>query len=266
MNLSAPIGVFDSGFGGLTVARAIIDQLPHESIRYIGDTARGPYGPRPLAQVREYSLEILDQLVDTGVKALVIACNSASAATLRDARERYSVPVVEVIHPAARRAAAASRNGQVAVIGTEATITSQAYDDAFSASNVTLSSVACPLFVDLVERGVTTGSEALEVAHGYLDGIRDSDVDTVVLGCTHYPLLMGPISYVLGEGVTLVNSADETAKDLYRVLMANDSLALVDGPPPNYEFMVTGNSEHFAEFGQRFLGPELVTVETVTLR
>jgi len=262
----APIGVFDSGFGGLTVARSIIDLLPHESLRYIGDTARGPYGPRPLAEVRAYSLEIMDLLVETGVKALVIACNSASAATLRDARERYSIPVIEVIHPAARRAAAATRNGQVAVIGTEATINSKAYDDAFAAApEVVLTSVACPLFVELVERGITTGDQALEVAHKYLDVIRDSDVDTVVLGCTHYPLLTGPISYVLGERVTLVSSADETAKDLYRVLVAHNALAPVDSPRPTYQFMVTGEPAHFIEFGQRFLGPELATVETIAL-
>src|ERR687889_1677832 len=125
----APLGIFDSGFGGLTVARAVIDQLPHESVLYLGDTARQPYGPRPIRQVREYALECLDHLVEQGVKALVIACNAASAAVLRDARERYAVPVVEVISPAARRAAAATRNGQVGVICTEATATSQAYDD-----------------------------------------------------------------------------------------------------------------------------------------
>ena len=134
MTNNAPIGVFDSGFGGLTVARAIIDQLPAESIRYVGDTSRGPYGPLPIARVREYSLEIMDRLVDDGVKALVIACNSASAATLRDARERYEVPVIEVVHPAVRRAVSATRGGRVGVIGTEATIASGAYIDAFAAA------------------------------------------------------------------------------------------------------------------------------------
>jgi len=264
--VTAPIGVFDSGFGGLTVARSIIDLLPNESIRYIGDTARGPYGPRPLADVRAFSLEILDHLVQTGVKALVIACNSASAATLRDARERYAIPVIEVIHPAARRAAAATRNGHVAVIGTEATINSQAYSDALAAApDVTLTSVACPQFVELVESGVTTGDQVMSVAHEYLDAIRDSEVDTVILGCTHYPLLTGPISYVLGENVTLVSSADETAKDLYRILMAHNSLAPVGSPPPTYEFLVTGDASRFAEFGKRFLGPELGSAHTVTL-
>jgi len=264
--MNQPIGVFDSGFGGLTVARSIIDQLPHESIRYIGDTARGPYGPRPLAEVRAFALELLDQLVDSGVKALVIACNTASAAMLRDARERYSIPVVEVIHPAARRAAAATRNGSVAVIGTQTTINSKAYDDAFeAATNVTLTSVACPQFVELVESGITTGDQALAIAHQYLDVIRDSDVDTVVLGCTHYPLLVGPISYVLGEEVTLVSSAEETAKDLYRVLQEHNALSPIDGPPPTYEFQVTGDPKHFEEFGRRFLGPEVSAVDTINL-
>jgi len=151
MTSNAPIGIFDSGFGGLTVARSVIDQLPHESIRYVGDTDRGPYGPQPIARVREYSLEIMDRLVDDGVKALVIACNSASAATLRDARERYDVPVVEVVHPAVRRAVSATRSGVVGVIGTEATITSKAYDDAFAAApHISLQSQACPKFVELV--------------------------------------------------------------------------------------------------------------------
>src|SRR5215212_11741075 len=148
----APIGIFDSGFGGLTVARAVIDQLPHEPVLYLGDTARQPYGPRPIGEVREFALECLDHLVDQGVKLLVIACNSASAAVLRDARERYEVPVVEVIYPATRRAVAATRSGRVGVICTEATANSQAYDDAFAAApQVELHTVACPRFVGFVE-------------------------------------------------------------------------------------------------------------------
>ena len=158
----APIGIFDSGFGGLTVARSVIDQLPHESIIYLGDTARQPYGPKPISEVREYALECLDHLVDRGVKALVIACNSASAAMLRDARERYDVPVVEVIYPATRRAVAASRSGRIGVISTRATAESLAYDDAFAAApQVHLATRACPRFVDFVEQGVTGGDELL---------------------------------------------------------------------------------------------------------
>ena len=166
---SRPIGVFDSGVGGLTVARAIIDQLPHESIIYVGDTKNSPYGPKPISEVRELALSVMDQLVESGVKLLVIACNSASAAVLRDARERYTarlgVPVVEVIQPAARRAVTSSRNRKVGVIGTTATITSKAYDDAFAAAvDLEITSVACPSFVDFVERGVTSGPELLAAA------------------------------------------------------------------------------------------------------
>ena len=166
----APIGIFDSGFGGLTVARAVLDQLPHEPVLYLGDTARQPYGPKPIGEVREYALECLDHLVDQGVKALVIACNSASAAVLRDARERYPVPVVEVIHPATRRAVAATRTGRIGVICTRATADSMAYDDAFTAApHVTLHTQACPRFVEFVEAGVTSGPELMAVAHEYLD-------------------------------------------------------------------------------------------------
>ena len=210
----APIGIFDSGVGGLTVARAILDQLPNESTLYIGDTARGPYGPRPLAEVREFALETMDFLVSQGVKAIVIACNTASAAMLRDARERYSIPVIEVIQPAVRRAVAATRSGNVGVIGTRATIDSKAYVDAFAAApQLNITSIACPLFVEFVERGETSGTEITKVAREYLAPVMAAKVDTLVLGCTHYPLLTGVISYVLGAGVTLVSSAEETAQE-----------------------------------------------------
>lgn len=258
----APIGIFDSGVGGLTVARAVLDQLPHEPIRYVGDTARGPYGPRPLAQVRAFSLEIMDALVDDGVKALVIACNSASAATLRDARERYDVPVIEVVHPAARRAAAATRSGRIGVIGTNATITSMAYDDALAAAtNVRLTSVACPRFVEFVEAGVTWGPEVIEVATEYLQPLKDADIDTLVLGCTHYPLLTGALAYVMGENVTLVSSAEETAKDVYRTLVARDLLRDPALPEPTHAFLATGDPIEFQRLGRRFLGPEVGNVQ-----
>lgn len=259
----AAIGIFDSGFGGLTVARAVLDQLPHEPIRYVGDTARGPYGPRPIAEVRSYSLEIMDRLVDDGVKMLVIACNSASAATLRDARERYDVPVVEVVHPAVRRAAAATRTGRVGVIGTTATITSGAYNDAFAAApQVDLTTTACPRFVEFVEDGVTWGPELIEVATEYLAPMKRAEVDTLVLGCTHYPLLTGVLSYVMGEEVTLVSSAEETAKDVYRTLVAHDLVRHPDLPEPTHRFLVTGDPEEFQRLGRRFLGPEIGSVES----
>ncbi|MFI0447198.1 glutamate racemase [Actinomadura sp. 6N118] len=259
----APIGIFDSGFGGLTVARAILDQLPNEPILYLGDSGRQPYGPRPIAQVRAFALEMLDELVAEGVKMLVIACNSASSAMLRDARERYDVPVIEVIHPATRRAARATRNGRVGLIATQATVTSRAYEDAFTAApHIELTSAACPRFVSFVEEGVTMGDEVLDAAHGYLKPIIDRGCDTLILGCTHYPLLTGVISYVVGDGVTLVSSADETAKDVYRVLNDQGLARAEAHPPPDHRFRATGDPTVFADHGRRFLGPEIGLVET----
>ena len=257
----APIGIFDSGVGGLTVARAVLDQLPHEAIRYIGDTAHSPYGPLPIAEVRRHSLAVMDDLVADGVKMLVVACNSASAASLRDARERYDVPVVEVVLPAVRRATAATRSGRIGVIGTQATVTSGAYEDAFAAApGISVTSAACPSFVDFVERGITSGRQVLGLAQSYLDPLLAAGVDTVVLGCTHYPLLTGVLSLVLGEDVTLVSSAEETAKDVYRVLTRADLLRDPDSAPPRHQFLSTGDPESFARLGRRFLGPEIGAV------
>lgn len=259
---SSPIGIFDSGVGGLTVARAIIDQLPNESTIYIGDTARGPYGPRKLAEVREFSLELLDFLVEKGCKAIVIACNTASSAMLRDARERYRVPVIEVIQPAARRAVSATRSGKIGVIGTNATIESKSYLDAFAAApQLEITSQACPQFVEFVERGQTTGPEITAIAREYLKPMIDAGVDTLVLGCTHYPLLTGVISYVMGEQVSLVSSAEETAKDLYRVLVENNLLRAPSKTPPTHEFLATGDASQFEILARRFLGPEVTKVQ-----
>jgi glutamate racemase len=246
---NSPIGIFDSGVGGLTVARSIIDQLPGESILYVGDTARGPYGPRPLAEVRTFALEILDELVEAGVKAIVIACNTASA------------PVIEVIQPAVRRAVSATRSGRIGVIGTNATIESGAYLDAFAAApQLEITSVACPLFVEYVERGETSGTAITKVARDYLKPLIEKDIDTLVLGCTHYPLLTGVISYVMGNEVTLVSSAEETAKDLYRVLVEKDLLN--SSGKPSHKFVSTGESELFSRLAKRFLGPEVSKVES----
>ena len=251
----SPIGVFDSGYGGLTVARAILDQLPHESVAYLGDTARAPYGPRPIAETRRFALECLDRLVDHGVKVLVIACNTASAAVLHDARERYDVPVVEVIRPAVRRAAAATRNDRVGVISTEGTHQSGAYLDAFAAApHLEVTSRPCPRFVEFVEAGVTGGPELVAVARDYLRPLQQRDVDTLVLGCTHYPLLTGVISYVMGDEVTLVSSAEETAKDVYRVLSDADLLRPDELGPPRHGFTTTGDPEEFRRLARRFLG------------
>ncbi|WP_432513733.1 glutamate racemase [Kineococcus sp. SYSU DK001] len=257
-----PIGIFDSGVGGLTVARAVLDQLPHESIHYVGDTAHSPYGPKPIAEVRRLALDVLDRVVESGVKMLVIACNSASAAMLRDARERYDVPVVEVIQPAVRRAVRATRNGRVGVIGTRATISSRAYEDAFAAApHLALTTAACPAFVEFVERGVTSGPDLLTAARAYLAPVIAADVDTLVLGCTHYPLLMAVLRSVVGDDVTLVSSAEETAFDVYRELAARELLRPDDLPlpagRPRHRFTSTGDARAFRSLARRFLGPQL---------
>ncbi|GLZ31156.1 glutamate racemase [Lentzea sp. NBRC 105346] len=245
------IGIIDSGVGGLTVARAIIDQLPNESIRYIGDTANGPYGPLPIAQARKHALELCDQLVSDGVKMLVIACNTASAACLRDARERYDVPVIEVIMPAVRRAVATTRSGKIGVIATVGTINSGAYQDAFQAArDVEVTAAACPRFVDFVERGITSGRQVLGLAQAYLEPLQRAEVDTVVLGCTHYPLLTGVLQIVMGDRVTLVSSAEETVKDVVRVLTDRDEFS--DGPAEHH-ITCTGPFPPFAKQATRFL-------------
>jgi glutamate racemase len=253
--------MFDSGVGGLTVARAVLDQLPHESLRYIGDTANSPYGPRPIADVRRNALAVMDSLVASGVKMLVIACNTASAACLADARERYDIPVVEVIRPAVRRAVAATRNQRVGVIGTVATITSGAYQDMFTAaSDVQVFAAPCPRFAEFVERGVTSGRQLLGLAESYLSPLGAAGIDTLVLGCTHYPMLAGLLSIVLGADVTLVSSADETALDVYRTLTQHDLLAEPGDVQPVHDFSATGPAEPFARLARRFLGADLINV------
>lgn len=258
-----PIGIFDSGFGGLTVMRSLVDQLPHEDFVYLGDTARAPYGPRPIAEVRDFALQGLDHLASLDVKALVIACNSASAAVLRDARERYSVPIIEVIIPAARRAAAATRNGRVGVVCTEATATSRSYDDAFGiAGDIQLTTQPCPRFVEFVEAGITGGPELLDVARGYLEPLQEAGIDTLILGCTHYPLLTGVISYVLGEGVTLVNSAGACARATYSTL----TRAGLTHPEPRTAtrtFLTSGDAESFNGVGRRLMGDFVSGAETI---
>jgi glutamate racemase len=261
----APIGVFDSGVGGLTVARAIIDQLPRESILYVGDTAHTPYGPKPIAEVRGYALAVMDDLVAQGVKLLVIACNTASAAMLRDARERftdgYGIPVVEVIQPAVRSAVRQTRNGRVGVIGTVGTIKSKAYEDAFAAaSGLQLFTQACPRFVEFVEAGVTSGPELFSVAEEYLAPLKAAEIDTLVLGCTHYPLMSAAIQYVMGDSVTLVSSAEETAYDVYRTLVAHD-LERHASSSPRHEFEATADTAAFKRLAARFI-PEVLSVET----
>lgn len=262
----APIGIFDSGVGGLTVARAVMDQLPNESVVYVGDTANSPYGPQPLEDVRGHALAVMDSLVEQGVKMLVIACNTASSAALGDARERYArgmgIPVIEVIHPAVRRAVKATNTGRVGLIATQTTIASGSYDDAFGAAlNLQLTAQACPKFVEFVEAGVTAGPEVLATSREYLQPLIDANVDTLVLGCTHYPLLSSVISYIMGAKVTLVSSAEEAAKDVYRVLHEQDLLQRDLEYVPRHRFLATGDPTQFQRLAHRFLGPEVGEVE-----
>lgn len=257
-----PIGIFDSGLGGLTVARAVIDALPHESIVYFGDTERTPYGPKPLEEVWGYAKEIIAFLREQDVKLVVVGCNSASSALWRLGRPELDVPMVGVIEPPAQTAVRLTRNKRVGVIGTRATIESGQYQQALERTRapVRVLAQACPRFVELVEAGETVGPRVLEIAHEYLDPLREAGVDTLILGCTHYPLLAATIQYVMGPDVLLVSSAEEVAKDVYTVLTAN-GLLREEGEPPSYEFLASGSEEEFLRLGHRFLGPEIGSVK-----
>jgi glutamate racemase len=228
-NPNLPIGIIDSGVGGLTVAKEIMRQLPNENMLYLGDTLHSPYGTKPIGDVRKYSLEAMDMLLEQGVKSIVIACNTASAAGLIDARERYEyahgVKVFEVIRPAAKQAIRVTKNGKVGVIGTEATINSRVYQDILDlTTGIQAYAEPCPKFVALVESGETVGAHVKEIAETYLAPLKAKNIDTLILGCTHYPLLKGIISYVMGRKVTLVSSEMPVALSVYRYLMDNDLL------------------------------------------
>jgi glutamate racemase len=257
-----PIGIFDSGVGGLTVARAIIDLLPYESVIYFGDTARYPYGPRSQAEVRRFAEEIMDLLLAEDVKLVVVACNTASAAALDELRAAYPVPVVDVIEPTARAAVRLTRNRSVGVIGTVGTIGSGRYLQAIEATreNVAVTANACAEFVEFVERGETTGKAILDLAEGYLAPLVEAEVDTLILGCTHYPLLTGVLSYILGPDVFLVSSAEWTAREVFAELTRAD-LHAEFGSSPRHRFLSSGDPEEFRRVGSRFLGPEVGTVE-----
>ena len=256
-----PIGVFDSGLGGLTVIQALADLLPHEDLLYLGDTARYPYGPRPADELRTFALELGGWLVQQGVKMVVVACNSATAAALATLRSQLPVPVIGVVEPGVRAARSATRTGHVAVIGTEMTIRSGIYDDVARSlgTGLRLRARSCPAFVDLVESGRTHGVAAREVVADQLEGLVD-EVDTLVLGCTHFPLLGRTISEVVGRGVTLVSSADETAFEV-RDLLQRTGLARAGTRRGRRRFVTSGDPARFAELGERFLGWPLGPVE-----
>ncbi len=252
--INAPIGVFDSGLGGLTVLREIILGLPGESTIYLGDTARVPYGIRSPEVVTRYSFENMKFLLSRNIKVLVIACNTASAISLQALRKDAPVPVIGVIEPGARAAAEASRTGRVGVIGTETTIKSGAYRRVLErlVPGIKVFSRACPLFVPLVEEGWVDDEISFLTARKYLSGFLEDGIDTLLLGCTHYPLLKNTIRRVLGDGVVLIDSARETARELKKVL-AENALMRQAGLPPEREFYVTDAPERFKILGGRFL-------------
>lgn len=261
-----PIGMFDSGFGGLTVARAVIDLLPREHLVYFGDTGRYPYGPRPQAEVASFAHEITELLVARhNVKLVIVACNTAAAAALETLRDSFDVPVIGVIEPGARALVSATRNGRVGVIGTVGTVRSGAYQRAVqeTGADVELYCAACPGFVEFVERGQTDGDEVAVLAERLLAPMCDAKVDTLLLGCTHYPYLARVIGDVMGRGVVLVSSADETAFDV-AAMLAGSSLAR-RGPEPapagRLRFISSGDIAWFEDLGRRLLGPELAGAE-----
>ncbi len=266
----APIGIFDSGFGGITVARAIAKALPHESIVYVGDSARCPYGPRELSEVDGFVQQIGSWLVKRGVKMLVIACNTATAAGLVHAQQTFSVPVIGVVEPGARAAAQTTKNKRVGVIATKATVESNAYTDAIRHidAGITVFSTATPRFVEIAEQGIRMAEGPIEdytslaskvyvrpafqeIAREYLEPLRRCDIDTLVLGCTHFPLLKALIGSVIGREVTLISSAAEAAKDVAEILRRQNALA-PETAVPSYGFFTTGeNVEEFKSFGSR---------------
>ncbi len=269
---NAPIGMFDSGFGGLTVARALIDLLPGEDLVYLGDTGRYPYGPRSMVEVAHFAHQITEELVERrGVKLVVVACNTAAAAALGELRERFDVPIVGVIEPGVRSLAQATHTGHVGVIGTVGTINSGAYQEAVAehAPDVQLTALACPGFVEFVERGEFDSEQVHVLASALLAPAIEAKVDTLLLGCTHYPYLARTLSDVMGRDVVLVSSADETAFEVRRLMM--DSGLLREHAATGSEsstasagtatFVTTGDVNWFEELGRRLLGPELDRAE-----
>jgi glutamate racemase len=255
--------MFDSGFGGLTVARATIDLLPTEHLVYIGDTGRYPYGSKPLADVRDYARELAHSLVDDyDAKAIVVACNTATAAGLDDLRSELSIPIIDVITPGARALVKTTTTGRVGVIGTVGTVSSGAYIRSIAATGapVHLTSAACPGFVEFVERGQTTGDEVTVLAERLLAPIVEANVDALLLGCTHYPFLARTIGEVMGTDVTLVSSADETAFAVRRRL-GELGLLRTSEAPGRHRFVSSGDVEEFRQLGRQLLGPELDTTE-----
>jgi glutamate racemase len=262
----SPIGVFDSGIGGLTVVHELRTQLPEDRLIYFGDTARVPYGPKSPDTVRRYAAEITEWLVAQGVKAVVVACNTATAHALPSLRERFAIPIIGVIEPGAAGAARASRSGRIGVIGTSGTVASGAYERAIRAlrPDTHVISRACPLFVPLVEEGWLDAPATQLIAHEYLDPLAAERIDTLVLGCTHYPLLKPLLARVVGASVRLIDSAEETAAAT-RAALEQASLRAPAGGKGDCRFVASDAPDQFLRVGQRFLGDAVGRVEKVTL-
>jgi glutamate racemase len=262
----APVGIFDSGIGGLTVARAIYEQLPHESTIYFGDTARVPYGPKSPDTVRRYSLEILHWLLGQGVKAVVIACNTSTAHALDALQAESPVPVIGVIEPGARAAVAAMRRGPIGVIGTVGTIASNAYARAIQAARpgAAVEQKACPLFVPLVEEGWFEHPAAELIALEYLQPLKRANVEVLVLGCTHYPLLKPLLQRTMGPDIRLIDSGEETAATVQAVLRSS-GLDAPETATPEHRFVVSDDEARFRVVGARFIGERLGKAEVVAL-
>jgi glutamate racemase len=259
-----PIGVFDSGIGGLTVLKEIIRELPNESTIYLGDTARVPYGIRSPETVIRYSFENTKFLFSKDIKLLVVACNTASSLSLDAIKNSISIPVIGVIEPGAKAAVRVTRNKKIGIIGTEATIKSSSYTKAIEIidRSIEIFGLACPLFVPLVEEGWTEGNVASLIAKEYLESLKDKDIDTLVLGCTHYPLMKKVIAEVMGKGIRLIDSAVETSHEIKIILEAiNLNRELKNGPLR--EFYVTDSPERFIEVGERFLGHKIKHIEKI---
>jgi glutamate racemase len=267
VNSSAPIGVFDSGIGGLTVVREILQQLPEEDVIYFGDTARVPYGPKSAETVCRYSTEITSFLQDQGVKAVVVACNTATAHALGSLREHFDLPIIGVIDPGSRAAVRATSSGRVGVIGTQGTIASGAYERAIHAvsPNIDVTSQACPLLVPFVEEGWLDHAASELVVREYLAPLASSGIDTLVLGCTHYPLLRPVIRTVVGPDIRLIDSAEETAAETARLLAARGIRHAARTERPRLRFIASDVPDQFLRVGQRFLGSAIDSVETLTL-
>lgn len=264
MKPERPIGIFDSGIGGLTVLREIRREVPGEDLVYFGDTAHVPYGTKSKETITKFSIDIMKFLQHFDVKLVVVACNTASSLALDTLKDKFPIPTIGVIEPGAREAVAKTKNGRIGVIGTKATIGSGAYETAIKRidEDAHVYSQACPLFVPFVEEGWLDGEVVSKVAHTYLEQLQSFDIDTLILGCTHYPLLADAIRRILGDGVTLVNSAEETAKEARRLLA---ELKLSETPSRSQKtyFYVSDEPEQFRTLGERFLGTSIRSVAKV---